>query len=131
MDKLILPIFVIDGRDVGVFASIEDVQLQLEAIDVQNQEYLAFDADGRSLQLAVREGQVRVSLGEERPSRRHDLETALRDFLTHMKEPAAQDPACDLRCLVATCHKFIHNPNSATNILTLGWWGKLFARFKK
>jgi hypothetical protein len=124
MNTLTPPIFVIDGHDVGVFASIEDVQIQLEAIDVRNNEYMAFDAEGRPLELVARGKRVRVAPRQGHPSHRRELETALRDFLMQMKEPVAQDQACDLPCLVEACQKFVHKPSSATDILTRGWWRK-------
>ena len=38
MSTPIPPIFIIDGHDVAVFASMEEAQLHLEPIDVKNQE---------------------------------------------------------------------------------------------
>jgi hypothetical protein len=49
------PIYLLlkDCGDVITFASSEKMQGDLEAIDVENNEYEAWDADGRLLQLRV------------------------------------------------------------------------------
>jgi hypothetical protein len=48
-----LPIIINEGGDLSVFRTVEQAERALEAIDVKNKEYVAYDADGRSLILSV------------------------------------------------------------------------------
>lgn len=47
------PIILFEGLDVSVYASIEDVVLQVEAIDVINNIYTVYDSEGRLLHFGV------------------------------------------------------------------------------
>ena len=51
------PIFLLskDSDELAVFNSIQDIQRELERIDVENQEYEAWDSDGLEVVLSVRE----------------------------------------------------------------------------
>ena len=48
-----IPIIVVDGGDVGLYLSKEEVEQDLEAIDVKQNTFKAFDAEGRVLTLFV------------------------------------------------------------------------------
>lgn len=48
-----LPIIVNEHGDVSIYRSVEQAECALEAIDVQNGEYVAYDAQGRPLVLSV------------------------------------------------------------------------------
>lgn len=48
-----LPIIVNEHGDVSIYRSVEQAERALEAIDVQNGEYVAYDAQGRPLVLSV------------------------------------------------------------------------------
>ena len=97
------PIFVIDDDDVIVYESVE---VDLEPLDVQPG-LVAYDAEGRLLRFETNRGQVIVSVAEEKPSHAAELEFALRNFLKASGGPLADDPACDLKCLVSASRKFI------------------------
>jgi hypothetical protein len=51
------PLFLLskDNDELAVFNSIQDIQRELERIDVENQEYEAWDSDGLEVVLSVRE----------------------------------------------------------------------------
>jgi len=51
--KLKLPIIIDENGDISVYSSREEAQVNLEPVDVLNNEYLAYDADGHLLQLVV------------------------------------------------------------------------------
>ena len=46
-----LPIIINDSGDVSFFQTVENAELYLEAIDVKNNEYVAYDANGNLLNL--------------------------------------------------------------------------------
>ncbi len=107
MSSAVPPIFVIDEEDVIVYESVE---VNLEPIDVKAGGLVAYDAEGRLLRLETDGWGVTVSLAEEKPTHALELEFALRKFLKSTHESVADDPACDLNCLVNACRKFITSP---------------------
>ena len=104
-----LPIFIADkgGFDMGVFVSIQEAQLQLEVIDVDNDEYVGYDAEGRLLRIETERDKVMISLAEDEPSHSRELEVAIRDYLKAVNEPLGSDPICSLASLVTVCQKFL------------------------
>jgi len=104
------PVFVIDGLDIGVFASVEEAVLQLEPVDVKQGEYSAYDSEGRLLGLAVDGGKVTAHLVDAQASHADELAGKLRGFLKAMGATTADDPECDLRCLVEASRKFMYSP---------------------
>jgi hypothetical protein len=118
-------IFLIDGLDVSAYASLEDVAFDIEPVDAKDHDFLICDAEGRLVQLSTDRGYVTASLVEAEPTHAGDLETALRKFLGAMREPLADDPTCDLVCLVETCRKFVKVTHRPKNIFQQVW-RKLF-----
>jgi hypothetical protein len=57
------PIVVAEGTDLSFYSSLEDVEWSLEAIDVDNGEYVAYDADGRDVPLSTKRLRPRKLLG--------------------------------------------------------------------
>jgi hypothetical protein len=55
MDVTTLPIIIADknGRDLIIYHSVEEAELHLEGIDIINNEYIGFDAEGYVLDLEV------------------------------------------------------------------------------
>jgi hypothetical protein len=45
------PIFVDENGDTAVFLKVEDAEVYLEPIDVENEEYVAYDSEGTLLEL--------------------------------------------------------------------------------
>jgi len=76
----------------GFFRSIEDAERYVEPIDVRNQEYVAYDSEGRRLELRVEEEvvtgwlglrktireRVRIAQAEEVPTYAEELKSILR-----------------------------------------------------
>jgi len=108
MSSAVPPIFVIDEDDVIVYASTE---VDLEPLDVTGGGLVAYDAEGRLLRLETNRGEVTVSVAEAKPTHAVELEFTLRKFLKATDDPLADDPACDLNCLVNACRKFITSPD--------------------
>ena len=78
------PIFVVsDGSDVMLFERVEAAEGWLEAIDVLNQEFEIFDADGRRLQATAESDESSVVIGDSagRAPEPERLRVVLRDYL--------------------------------------------------
>src|SRR5690349_19580031 len=69
-----------DCGDILNFSSIDAMQHQLEAIDIENEEYRAWDADGVALELGTQKP-VWISLGDKGPDLQ-SLVAALSAFAT-------------------------------------------------
>ena len=50
-----LPIFVYEHGDLNIFETVEDLENYLEPIDVENDEYIAYDGSGHLLKLKVKD----------------------------------------------------------------------------
>ena len=121
MNSATIPIFIIEDADVSVYASVKSAEIDLEPIDVKTGGFVAYDAEGRLLQLKTNGWRVTISLAEERPTHAHELEVTLRNFLESTNDPIAHDSACDLDCLVNTCRRFISTTPRASDILKAAW----------
>jgi hypothetical protein len=71
-----------------LFESVQDVERGLEAIDVKNDEYMAYDSEGRLLQLSVERGTsfdtIILSSSEIQPRHTLELKRVLRGFFTRV-----------------------------------------------
>ena len=105
MGRATPPFFLVDGLDVGVFASLRDVELFLEPAYLH--ETVVYDAKGRLIRPESNGNRINASLLEDESEHARELETALRDFLIAIREPVGGDPTCNLDCLVEACRKFI------------------------
>lgn len=86
-----LPIFIDNRGDISAYASVRDAENDIEAIDVRDNEYEAFDSEGRQLRLIVPEQQrgfwnfgterVRIAETETEPTRAAALHQRLQAFL--------------------------------------------------
>ena len=84
-----LPIIVIAQVDylVYVYDTVQDAECDLEPIDVENQEYIAIDASGRSLRIYVegktfwKGGCTRISESSEEPGQHERWTSLLRKIL--------------------------------------------------
>jgi hypothetical protein len=90
-----LPIIVDARGDLSFYNSVAEMLKALEAIDVTNQEYLVYDAEGRRIQLGVArkrvffgllEGPDVVIVESEEPTPTHapQLRACISDFLTRV-----------------------------------------------
>jgi|MudIll2142460700_1097286.scaffolds.fasta_scaffold195532_2 hypothetical protein len=109
--KLKFPLFVIDGLDVSLYNSIEALEQQLEGIDVANNIYKSYDAEGRLLKLraiGAKQGKFMVSVGyvhieeaEDIPGHNKELSEALRAHINAVGHSV--DDNTELKELVRIC----------------------------
>jgi hypothetical protein len=82
------PIIIYEHGDIAFFESVQDVERGLEAIDVKNDEYIAYDSEGCLLQLHVEQGspidRVVLSCSETQPTHSLELKRALINFFTQV-----------------------------------------------
>ncbi len=95
-----LPIFVVEGHDVGVYQSLDRAEGALEPIDVSAQIYTGYDALGRRLNIETDGKSTFIQLAEGQPSGATELEQVLREHLEALGDSSGKDPACDLPCLI-------------------------------
>jgi hypothetical protein len=110
------PILLVDRRgDMRIFPTREQAQAYLEPHDVRIQEYIAYDSEGRRLQLRVErkkqtlftvlpippEEQVVVQSGEGEPTHREELREQLIRALSNAGEPPDQLATASLTRLVS------------------------------
>jgi hypothetical protein len=95
-----VPIIVDEQGSAIVFESVADAEQYLEAIDVQNNEYLAYDSEGRLLRLLPTTPQITVESAELRPSHSKEVRDLLVRLLTYTGVPEAQLQAESLKQLV-------------------------------
>ena len=89
-----LPIIVNNRGDVMFFTSVDEVEQELEAVDVERSEYVAYDSEGRLVQLgtALRKQllffnvkRVVVQNAEPSPTHAGELQEVLRKFFRHLR----------------------------------------------
>lgn len=68
-------------RELSVFRSLEEAAGHLEAIDVENGEYEAFDAEGFSLTLSVDGRRIKIERTSGAAPKKEEVETKLRRFV--------------------------------------------------
>jgi len=117
MEKPKPPIFIVDGFDIAVFPSVEDAEHHFEPRYFDPGDQAAYDAEGRLIRLEGTGNDVLARLAEDEPTHAAELAGALRAYLKEMKEPAADDPTCDLPCLVDACRRFISSPPTVGDFL--------------
>ena len=104
-------IFIADknGNDISSYTSIEDAQLHLEVIDVEGDEYVGYDHEGRLLNLGVddKRKHVVITLAEDKPLHAKELETAILTYLKMVGEPLHNDSAYDLPSIVKVWNRFL------------------------
>jgi hypothetical protein len=97
------PIVLVDGLDVQFFSSIEAAEGWMEAIDVENGVYHAYDSRGRALVVETKGERVYMAAASEEPPQAHELERLLRDYLRHHLRDIADDPDNTLPRLLDAC----------------------------
>ena len=130
MSSPISPIFVVEGLDIGVYATVEDAKLSLEPWWVEQNLGVVYDAEGRLLKLDSGDKSVYISLGEAEPTHAAELEAILRSYLKAIGDPRGDDLSCNLKCLVEYCRKFISIPLSPKEIIA-DFFRKVFSIFKR
>jgi hypothetical protein len=102
------PIFAVDGLDVAVYATTQDAFLHLEPSDVEDGSERIYDAEGRLVLIETDGTKITGGSCADEPSHADELTLALRGFLAMMNEPQADDPTCDLPCLVELSLKYVY-----------------------
>ena len=97
------PLVVDSGGDISLFRDARALERGLEAIDVQNGEYVVYDSEGRLVALTTEEVPTRVLFGllrgkaeavriasaEPEPAHASELGAKLRAFLERLGEEAS------------------------------------------
>jgi hypothetical protein len=112
-NKLKFPLIVVDDLDISLCNSIEALETHLEGIDVAENRYKSFDAEGRLLELkaigakkglfTVIVGRVQLADAEDIPRHREELAEYLRHHLKAVGQPIHEE--MDLSQLVQICAK--------------------------
>jgi hypothetical protein len=98
--RITTPIYLIEGRDVAIFETVEDAQAELEPVLVRRQSDVGFDATGRPLVIESDARTVLISLNESAKADPQALAERLRRYLVAIGEKRAGEEECDLPCLV-------------------------------
>ena len=94
-----------DGLDLIVVSSLEKLQTELELIDAQSGIFETYDSEGRRVHLTTTRWNIAAEIGPMETIANREFETKLRAFLKAVGDPAADDPDCQLRCLMEACQK--------------------------
>jgi hypothetical protein len=106
MIDLTTPIFILEKGNMMVYPSIKAAQSDLEAIDVKNGEYVAYDANGHLLSLEAINNSVFISLVNH-TKHTDELKSGIKTFLQNLGDPVGEDNSYDLPFLIDYCRKFI------------------------
>ncbi len=93
------PIIVDEQGTATVFESIEDAERYLEPIDVRNEEYVAYDSEGRLLRLLPTSPRITIENAELEPrhsSEVRDLLIRLLNYSGHAVEKLQRENLADL-----------------------------------
>lgn len=77
------PIVVYEPGDASIFQSVGSAEAYLEPIDVKNNEYVAYDSEGRLLRLSATNFRVTIESAEVEATHILELRRILCDFLAH------------------------------------------------
>jgi hypothetical protein len=79
------PIFLSDGGDLLIFESVDDARGYIEAVDVVDGVYVAYDSQGRLLKLGISASLskqvVEIDIAEVEPTHQETLRNVLMEFL--------------------------------------------------
>jgi len=110
-DVITCPIVVAEGVDVSILSSVEEAEEYLEGMVASGGSCVAFDAEGRALNLEIARVQddpraqvgrnARIGLAEATPTHAEELCRLLRDYLQACGERVG--PEATLRDLIRRC----------------------------
>jgi hypothetical protein len=101
------PIVINEHGDVSLFATVPSAEQYLEPIDVENNEYIGYDALGRKLRFSTTHRHVTIALADDPVIYQNELEGLLRAFLGAVRHPAATNPALTLPELLQQCAPYV------------------------
>lgn len=129
MSNLTPPVFVIEGEDVSVYASVKEAEIDIEPIDAKSGGLVAYDAQGRLLRFETNHWRVSIALAEDEPRHADELECTLREFLRAVNDPSGTDPTCDLPCLVEASSRLARRTTDLKEVFQ-GMWRKIVGMFR-
>ncbi len=97
------PIVVFEDRDLCVYESVEELARHLEAPEIIEGRYDAFDVEGKRLVLEMQGKRVGVVEAEGGERKSSELEARLREYLREVNDLRAEQGVHDLRELVKMC----------------------------
>jgi hypothetical protein len=100
------PIFVYEKGPLYIFKSVNDAESYLEPIDVKNNEYVAYDSEGRLLCLSATSFHVTIESAELEPNHAPELRKILVGFLAYMKTPEDWLEIASLQDLVTKASEY-------------------------
>jgi hypothetical protein len=100
------PILINEHGDVMIFATVQSAEQYLEPIDVENKEYVGYDALGRKLAFSTTRQQITIGLADELALYQAELEGLVRAFLGAVRHPAATNPALTRAELIEQCASY-------------------------
>lgn len=124
------PIIVDERGDTKVYKSIEDAEMDLEVIDVQNGEYVAYDSEGRLLTvIPISPYRVAIASTEQEPNHIDELHAILFRFLLHLGFSADWLKRASLQDLVVQASKYendltFHSPLEGLLMFFKRWFNK-------
>jgi len=80
--KMKFPLIIDEHGDVSLYWSLEELKSDIEPIDIENGEYVAYDADGKNLRLDAHSDRiVKVVIDENVPINLNNVTIALKRFI--------------------------------------------------
>ena len=107
------PLFIFDGFDLLIISSPQMLPVYVERLDCRSDDEEVFDSTGRRVRFAaIASGifglvgsRIVAKLDVTEPTSLERLIEKLRTFLCAVGDPRADDPECDLACLMEACRK--------------------------
>lgn len=128
MAHIPLPIFVRlkDCGEVVRYDSLASMQTQLEPIDVENEEYEAWDTAGTLLRLSVKKSAAWLLVESTEKSEPDRLASAIAEFarLQDMDLDVSMVRAGDFHCALEQVTSAVHAKQQSAS-----WWRRLMRRF--
>ena len=100
------PIIVDEHGAATIFESVKDAERYLEAVDVENNEYIAYDSEGRLLRLIPTTPRITIRGAEQSPTHSPELRTLLTNLLGYTGVPASSLREATLQELVEKALEF-------------------------
>lgn len=96
------PIIIENSGDLLIFESADKAERYIEPIDVQNQEYMGYDSEGRLLLFYIQHpNKVFIQTAESEPLHQNELRNVLIDFLERIGVSSEEIKYLPLSDLVA------------------------------
>ncbi len=104
MNMYNFPIIIAEGLDVNFYMSVSSVQDSIEAVDIQNDVYKAYDSLGNKIVLSIIDDKIYIKIDYEN-NLKIELEKLLIDFLKAIEFKFSEKEE-SLASLLKKCSKF-------------------------